>query len=603
MREAGIRVWVLTGDKVGTAIMVGFACRLLTETMRQVQVEAHDSDGNLYTGKHILRQLDAIRGHNESDMGESAFSSLDTPVTPGLATPTSREGRTLRDASTSIMSTMSTVTSVVGEQEAVSVVIDGHALLALGIGLDADTKRKLTDSQRNKMREQQRSFVEKCTAATAVVCCRVSPAQKADITKLMKMHGNAITLAIGDGANDVGMITEAHIGVGIYGVEGGQAVNNSDFAIAQFRDLARLLLVHGRWTYKRLAQVICYFFYKNMVVSFTIVLYTASSGFSGNALYDDMALAAYNVAFTSFPVIVLGLFEQDTDAETSLKYPPLYTNGPLDVWLNGSRFFWWVCEGVYAAFVVYAISWRASQHDEEPSNLSSFSGSGIFEDGLVLEQAGVGVLLYTVVIFVVTLRVALETQYWTWLHHTTFWGSVFLWFLFCFVEGAAPGGIVSNGTIYFIIYSLVPRPFYWLATLLGTVIALIPAFCRKAYVQCYKPRINDKIRTEILAKQQDDRRRSARRSRKRAAQGLPSEPSNPEVRSQWPQLGFAESGDEPNPIEVIRGRTTLTGRTPRSVGMFHSFTDSDFVCQVTPGLIGENHDMAARYRLQRAKTG
>jgi len=505
------------------------------------------------------------------------------------------------------MSTISTVTSATnsgGEHESVSVVIDGPALLALGIGLDADTKSKLTDSQRHKMSEQQACFVEQCIKATAVVCCRVSPAQKADITKLMKLHSGSITLAIGDGANDVGMITEAHIGVGIYGVEGGQAVNNSDFAIAQFRDLARLLLVHGRWTYKRLAQVVCYFFYKNMVVSATIVLYTASSGFSGNALYDDMALAAYNVAFTSMPVVVLGLFEQDTDAATSLLYPPLYRNGPRDVWLNGSRFFWWVAEAVYASFVIYAISWRSSQDCGAPNALSHASGSGIFEDGLVLEQAGVGVLLYTVVIFVVTLRVALETQYWTWLHYATYVGSVALWYLFCFIEGAAPGGIVSDGTIYLIIYSLALRPFYWLATILATVLALIPAFCRKAYVQCYKPRINDRIRTEILAKQQTERRRTARRNRKRAAEGLPAEASNMDVRSRWPQLGFAESSDEPNAIEVIRGRRNLSGKTPRSVGMYHSFSEAGGeVCQVTPGLMGENHDMAARYRLQRAKTG
>jgi magnesium-transporting ATPase (P-type) len=86
--------------------------------------------------------------------------------------------------------------------------------------------------------------------------------------------------------------------------------------------------------------VICYFFFKNMAISATVVLYTSSSGFSGNTLYDDMAFAAYNVAFTAFPVIVLGLFEQDTDATTSLRHPPLYRQGPEDQWLNKSRFLW-----------------------------------------------------------------------------------------------------------------------------------------------------------------------------------------------------------------------------------------------------------------------
>ena len=442
--------------------------------------------------------------------------------------------------------------------------------------------------------------------ATAVVCCRVSPAQKADITKLMKTFGGAITLAIGDGANDVGMISEAHIGVGIYGLEGGQAVNNSDFAIGQFRFLSRLLLVHGRWTYKRIAQVICYFFYKNMVCSATMVLYTSSSGFSGNALYDDMALAAYNVAFTSLPVIILGLFEQDTDAKTSLQHPPLYTAGPGDVWLNGQRFSWWLFEGFYAAFIIYAISWRASQDVQKPDFLANFSGSGILENGLVLEQAGEGVLMYTVVVFVVTMRVALETQYWTWLHHVSYWGSIGLWFLFCLIEGAAPDGIVSDGTIYLIFYWMATMPFFWLTVLVATVLALIPAFVRKAYIMNYKPRVSDKIRSEILEKQRTERRQSDRRKKKRAAEGLPSAASNPEVRAQWPQLGFADTGDEPNAVEVLKGRTMLTGSTPRSVGMLaNSFNDA-MLGRVS---LGENMVYSANihahqsHRLQRSKTG
>ena len=151
------------------------------------------------------------------------------------------------------MSVMSTMT--MHDPDAVSLVIEGAALLTLGIGLDSASKKKLTEAQSRQLELYQREFIEKAVACHAVICCRVSPAQKADITRLMKTHGNAITLAIGDGANDVGMITEAHIGVGIYGVEGGQAVNNSDFAIAQFSHLSRLLLVHGRWTYKRISQV------------------------------------------------------------------------------------------------------------------------------------------------------------------------------------------------------------------------------------------------------------------------------------------------------------------------------------------------------------
>lgn len=102
----------------------------------------------------------------------------------------------------------------------------------------------------------------------SVICCRVSPLQKALVAKMVKESTGKITLAIGDGANDVGMIQSADVGVGISGQEGRQAVMSSDFAIAQFHFLVKLLLVHGQWSYRRLARVILYFFYKVRLSSF-----------------------------------------------------------------------------------------------------------------------------------------------------------------------------------------------------------------------------------------------------------------------------------------------------------------------------------------------
>ncbi|KAG8520245.1 Phospholipid-transporting ATPase IB, partial [Galemys pyrenaicus] len=94
----------------------------------------------------------------------------------------------------------------------------------------------------------------------------VSPLQKSEIVDVVKKRVKAITLAIGDGANDVGMIQTAHVGVGISGNEGMQATNNSDYAIAQFSYLEKLLLVHGAWSYNRVTKCILYCFYKNVVL-------------------------------------------------------------------------------------------------------------------------------------------------------------------------------------------------------------------------------------------------------------------------------------------------------------------------------------------------
>uniref|UniRef100_A0A8C1P2A3 Phospholipid-transporting ATPase n=1 Tax=Cyprinus carpio TaxID=7962 RepID=A0A8C1P2A3_CYPCA len=114
--------------------------------------------------------------------------------------------------------------------------------------------------------EVRQAFLDLALSCKAVICCRVSPLQKSEIVDMVKKHVKAITLAIGDGANDVGMIQTAHVGVGISGNEGMQATNSSDYSIAQFSYLEKLLLVHGAWSYNRVTKCILYCFYKNVVL-------------------------------------------------------------------------------------------------------------------------------------------------------------------------------------------------------------------------------------------------------------------------------------------------------------------------------------------------
>lgn len=127
-------------------------------------------------------------------------------------------------------------------------------------------------------------FIEVASQCKAVICCRVTPLQKAMVVDLIKRTKKAVTLAIGDGANDVSMIKSAHVGVGISGQEGMQAVLSSDYSIAQFRYLERLLLVHGRWSYYRMCKFLRYFFYKNIAFTFGHFWYAYFCGFSAQVL-------------------------------------------------------------------------------------------------------------------------------------------------------------------------------------------------------------------------------------------------------------------------------------------------------------------------------
>ncbi|RUS31967.1 HAD-like domain-containing protein [Jimgerdemannia flammicorona] len=203
LSQAGIKIWVLTGDKTETAINIGFAANLLQKNMLLIIINAN--------GKESTQQQlqDALEKFWDGDQS--------------------------------------------GESKRHALVIDGETL-----------KYALEKPCKDLMLELGR----RCES---VLCCRVSPMQKAKVVNLVKRGLNVMTLAIGDGANDVSMIQEANVGIGISGEEGRQAVMASDYAIAQFRFLGKLLLVHGRWSYLRTAEMILTFFYKNIV--WTIVLF------------------------------------------------------------------------------------------------------------------------------------------------------------------------------------------------------------------------------------------------------------------------------------------------------------------------------------------
>ena len=176
-------------------------------------------------------------------------------------------------------------------------------------------------------------FLRISKTAEAVICCRVSPSQKADVVRLIKNDDpEIITLSIGDGANDVSMIREAHIGIGLYGNEGMSAVQSSDFALGEFKFLWRLLMHHGRLCYLRNAECILYFFYKNLVLTIPHMYFAFMNGFSGMTIFDDNYISFYNLFFTSWPLVIRALFEQDINyilegEDVKKLYPSLYYIG------------------------------------------------------------------------------------------------------------------------------------------------------------------------------------------------------------------------------------------------------------------------------------
>jgi len=195
----------------------------------------------------------------------------------------------------------------------------------------------------------------------AVLCCRVAPKQKAEVVQLVrKTKPNVSTLAIGDGANDVNMITAAHVGIGIRGVEGQQASRASDYAIGEFKLLKRLLVYHGRECYRKNCNLILYNFFKNIILVLPLFWIGFNMIFSGQRVYESWLYSLFNVFYASLPIIIYALGDREYADDSLLKYPFLYQPGILCKGFNKKRFGLWclnaMCQSVIIGiFAVYIL--------------------------------------------------------------------------------------------------------------------------------------------------------------------------------------------------------------------------------------------------------
>ncbi|XP_078301862.1 phospholipid-transporting ATPase IB-like isoform X4 [Panthera onca] len=268
--------------------------------------------------------------------------------------------------------------------------------------------------------EVKRSFINLALSCRAVLCCRLSPLQKAEIVDVVKKHVGAITLAVGDGANDVGMIQMAHVGVGISGNEGMQATNNSDFAIAQFSYLEKLLLVHGAWNYFRVTKCILYCFYKNVVLYVIELWFAFVNGFSGQIIFERWCIGLYNVVF------------------------------------------WFQCiNALVHSFILFWLPMKMLEHDM------------VLQGGYTTDYLFLGNFIYTYVVVTVCLKAGLETLSWNKFNHLAIWGSIIIWLVFfaiySFLWPTIPVAPEMTGQVSVVLVC----PHFWLGFFIVPIVCLI----------------------------------------------------------------------------------------------------------------------------------
>ena len=268
-----------------------------------------------------------------------------------------------------------------------------------GTYLILDGKAISAIMKREDLKSKLSIILSKCYS---IIACRLSPVQKSQLVKLMKEADTSnITCAIGDGGNDVSMIQEAHIGLGLMGREGSAASQSADFAMTKFCHLQKLLLVHGHWFYTRSSFLVQYSFYKN-VASFLCQLYFAMySNFSGSSLYESVFLLMFNTLYTLVPVILYGLLEQRYSKKYLLARPELYKNNRNNNLMSSSAFFKWLLIGIWHSMCIF-FPWTFVWENMER----------VYPEGHGLPSLGSAIAGTAVT--VVNLKVLLEARYWSW---------------------------------------------------------------------------------------------------------------------------------------------------------------------------------------------
>ncbi|KAM0724828.1 Phospholipid-transporting ATPase ID [Formica fusca] len=468
---AGIKLWVLTGDKQETAINIGYSCQLLTDDLTDVFV----IDATTYDGveTQLTRCLDTIK---------TASTQQKRPTLSIVTFSSDTEYNPSRDEQDEHEMEHST---------GFAVVINGHSLVhALHPQLE-------------------QLFLEMSSQCKAVICCRVTPLQKAMVVELIKKNKSAVTLAIGDGANDVSMIKTAHIGVGISGQEGLQAVLASDYSIGQFRFLERLLLVHGRWSYYRMSKFLRYFFYKNFAFTLCHIWFAFFCGFSAQTVFDPMYISVYNLFYTSLPVLAVGIFDQDVNDKNSLMYPKLYAPGLQNLLFNKKEFCWSALHGFYASCVLFLVPYGTYKDGVSPKGY-------VLSDHMLL-----GSVVATILVIVVTVQIALDTSYWTVFNHIMVWGSLIWYFILDYFYNFVIGGsYVGSLTM------AMSEATFWFTTVISCIILVIPVLSWRFFFMDVRPTLSDRVRlkqrlAQLRSRQSQDilRTPSTRRTRRSLRSG------------------------------------------------------------------------------------
>ncbi|ALC48588.1 CG9981 [Drosophila busckii] len=417
LQLAGLKIWVLTGDKVETALNIGMSCKHIPPT-----AEVH-----------------FLLGLSEQEALTQRLQQLEL----GLAQA----------------------------NKPTALVIDGQSISAL-------------------LLHTPEQFADLALQCKAVLCCRLSPLQKSEIVMLIKKRGKHITAAIGDGANDVSMIQEAHIGIGIMGREGKQAARSADYAIANFGMLRRLLLVHGHYNSERLAFLVLFYCYKNIIITGCMALFQLYDLYSATSVYNELFLWLFDIIYISFSFTYLAMSEKHYSEDRLLSQPYLYqriAHNKLSSWRTFSL---WIFIGALQTFIIFYFAYALL-----------YDNNIIFDHGQPADFSTFGTMLITVLVIVGNLKLLLVSHYMSYLNIAFIIFSIVAFMLSTYLYN-----LFSSNSLYHVFNKFLSSPPIWLYIVICTVSCLLPDFLLKA--------VNDMF-LEVPVKQnkENDVRQASKKSK------------------------------------------------------------------------------------------
>ncbi|THG99827.1 hypothetical protein EW026_g2586 [Hermanssonia centrifuga] len=454
LKEAGIKIWVATGDKLETAIAIGHSASLIGRDDNIIIVR-----GGGETGRAVYEQMLAAVDEFFPESGILSEKGIQENIQSDLNPHGPYQLQRVNTGHTSIVGPDN------GKRSGGYVlVIDGGALNeALGDDLHKQLLLRLA------------------TQCQGVICCRVSPLQKALVVRLVKDGLGVMTLAIGDGANDVSMIQAADVGVGISGEEGLQAVNSSDYAIAQFRFLKRLLLVHGHWSYARNGTMIVNFFYKNFMCIGVLWWFQIYCAWSSQYVFMYDYLLFWNSFWTILPVIAMGLFDRIADDHVLMALPELYSHSRQGEYFSVKLFAQYMLDGAYQSVIIFFFT------------LYTYFSTTSRTDGIDVYLYEFSSTMAIVAVMIATIFVGVNIYTWTgWVFFSLGIEILLIWVFTAVYSAIKPSWFptYTYGNNVFLFHSA----YYWLSMLLVIPLALLPRIGAKAYKFMFHPSDLDRVR-------------------------------------------------------------------------------------------------------------